>query len=194
MHTHHNEVIDVNVPSLLIVDDDPLVRDVMRRMVGASFPQLEIREAPDGDQALELLDDSVVCVLSDVRMPKRDGIQLCWSVRNSGACRPFCDVPVILVTAAMTGTDLAERAWKAGTAMLLRKPFGPEDLTELITAATGLTPREPKSEQESSAESEAEATAPQSAEASVVTFRKPEKLARSLADPAKVRWPRAEEA
>lgn len=120
----------------LLVDDEPSTRGAMARMLERCYPQIEVRRAADGDEALSMLDDDVACVISDVSMPRRDGFSLCWSIRNAAPYRPWRDVPVVLVSALFHDEDAVERAWRAGTALLLEKPF---DRAEIVRAVTGLT-------------------------------------------------------
>ncbi|MBI2896419.1 MAG: response regulator [Deltaproteobacteria bacterium] len=115
--------------AFLLVDDEASTRGAMARILERCYPQIEIRRASDGDEALAMLDD-------DVAMPRRDGFSLCWSIRNAAPYRPWRDVPVVLVSALFHDEDAVERAWRAGTALLVQKPFG---RGEIVRAVTGLT-------------------------------------------------------
>ena len=83
---------------LLIVDDEPDLRWMLRGLFeDAGY---EVREAENGKQALELLQQSADSgqlpdvVLSDMRMPEASGLELLRSVR-----RQFSDLPVVLLSA-----------------------------------------------------------------------------------------------
>jgi DNA-binding NtrC family response regulator len=66
--------------SVLIVDDEPGMREILRRWLA---PDYAVREAPDADAAVEMLasapSDVVVC---DVRMPGHDGLWLVAQIRE----------------------------------------------------------------------------------------------------------------
>jgi CheY-like chemotaxis protein len=125
---------------LLIVDDELAVRSVMCRLIRSAFADVELREAADGEAALDLLDDDVTCIIADIDMPKLDGLRLCWTIRNTQPFRPWREVPVILVSALYREEEALERAWGSGTALFLRKPFEVSELARLISRSTGLEP------------------------------------------------------
>src|SRR5882724_2116733 len=62
-------------PIVLVVDDEPLVRGVVRR---ALEPEMSVIEAPDGEDALALLDRgvSVDLIVTDFKMPSIGGLQV----------------------------------------------------------------------------------------------------------------------
>jgi two-component system, chemotaxis family, chemotaxis protein CheY len=79
--------------SVLIVDDEPLNRELLTRwLVPAGY---DVREAPDADTALTLLDTIVAdVVMCDVHMPGHDGVWLVAQLRQR-----FPTVAVVLATA-----------------------------------------------------------------------------------------------
>ena len=109
------------VGRVLIVDDEPVLRRLMRRAL--SGLQLEIVEAANGVQALERLgSQDFSAVVTDVRMPSMDGLELVAHLQRLDP-----DLPIILVS----GSD--EVSSRAGARALgafdfLPKPF---DLFEL---------------------------------------------------------------
>lgn len=127
---------DLITGTLILVDDDDLARGTMRRLIQRAFPNLEITTAADGDAALELLDRDVVCVVSDIDMPVRDGLELSWAIRNAAPYQPFRHIPIILVSAACRDEEAVERAWGLGIAHILRKPFRAEDIENAVAQAT----------------------------------------------------------
>ena len=77
-------------PKVLIVDDDPLNRSLLRRVLGTSYA---LTEAKSGPRALALVaSEDPDVVLLDVMMPGVDG----WT--TLGHIRELTDVPVIMVT------------------------------------------------------------------------------------------------
>jgi CheY-like chemotaxis protein len=64
-----------------VVDDDPGVRELTRRILGRAGS--EVLEAESGLQALELLDQGPVdAVIADIRMPGMDGWELSAYLKN----------------------------------------------------------------------------------------------------------------
>ena len=103
---------------ILIVDDHPANRDLLRIMLQAA--DCETAEASDGEQALAILKDQTFdLVLMDVRMPVMDGLAATRALRALNA--PARDVPVLAVTAEAMPEDAA-RCLAAGMDGHLAKP------------------------------------------------------------------------
>jgi CheY-like chemotaxis protein len=123
----------VSVARVLIVDDEPVLRRLMRRAL--SGLGLEVMEAADGVEALELFrTHEFNAVVSDVRMPQMDGIALVEQLQRLAP-----DVPVVLVS----GSD--EVANRAGARALgafdfLAKPFDLFDLGCRVLSAVAAHP------------------------------------------------------
>ncbi len=112
---------------LLIVDDKPSFLALFEKLVGN---RMEVRTAPTGNKALGLLAlEEFDVVVSDVRMPGIDGLELLREIRR---CAPH--VEVILVTAYGT-IPQAVAAMQAGAFSYLTKPFDPDDALALIESA-----------------------------------------------------------
>ena len=113
---------------LALADDQALVRGGLAALL-ADFPQLDVRvQAGDGDGLLAALADTPVdVVLSDIRMPGRDGFGVLEALSARGDA-----TPVILLT-TFDEPDLALRAAAAGARGFLLKDASPEDLLEAIT-------------------------------------------------------------
>ena len=82
-------------PTVLIVDDEPVNRMVLARMV--EHYGARCVEAASGAEALELLGaQKMDLVLMDIHMPQMSGIQTLERLRSEPG--PNCDVPVVAVT------------------------------------------------------------------------------------------------
>ena len=82
-------------PRILVVDDDPMLRQALPDTVHLYFEDARIDVAGSADEALALLAlEDYDVVLTDFSMPKMDGLEL---IKTIGVLRPDC--PVILVTA-----------------------------------------------------------------------------------------------
>jgi two-component system, OmpR family, response regulator MprA len=112
---------------VLVVDDDPAVRESLRRSLAFNGYQVEL--AADGEQALRAVAGSRPdAVVLDVMMPKLDGLATCRALRAAGD-----DVPVLMLTAR---DEVADRVagLDAGADDYLPKPFALEELLARLRA------------------------------------------------------------
>ncbi|MEV5835781.1 response regulator transcription factor [Nocardia sp. NPDC052112] len=110
---------------ILIADDDPLVRDVVRRYLERDG--LTVVETADGASTLAQLTeptgDPVELAVLDVMMPAPDGIEICRAVRSG----PRPDTPIILLT-ALGDEDDRVLGLEAGADDYVTKPFSAREL------------------------------------------------------------------
>jgi len=112
---------------ILVADDDPAVRESLRRSL--SFNGYEVALASDGTTALAAATDPAPdLVLLDVNMPGMDGLEVCRRLRASGS-----DVPVLILTARVEVGDRV-LGLDAGADDYLPKPFALEELLARIRA------------------------------------------------------------
>ena len=79
---------------ILLVDDHALVRRGLAHVVRESFPDAEVLEADNAEQALRAMSDHAIEIaLVDVRMPEPDGLALLHEIKAQWA-----DIPVIMLT------------------------------------------------------------------------------------------------
>jgi diguanylate cyclase (GGDEF)-like protein len=105
---------------VLLVDDDDATRTLMRDILSAEA-DFKLFEATDGTQALELLEEQEVdLVISDVRMPRMDGVSLLEAIRSK-----YGALPVIMVTGF--GGDFGPRALELGADDCIYLPFRVEE-------------------------------------------------------------------
>ncbi|ASF12555.1 putative two-component response regulator [Nocardia brasiliensis NBRC 14402] len=110
--------------TILIADDDPVVRDVVRRYLERDGHT--VRETADGtttSAALANPDEVIELAVLDVMMPAPDGIEICRSIRSG----PRPDMPVILLT-ALGDEDDRVLGLEAGADDYVTKPFSPREL------------------------------------------------------------------
>jgi DNA-binding NtrC family response regulator len=115
----------VHVSAVLIVDDEPRIREfLVRALTPAGY---DVREAPDADTALAMIADAPPdIVLCDVQMPGRDGL---WLVAQLG--ERFPEVAIVLATADEAVPPAV--SLKSGVVDYLVKPFD----TARVHAALG---------------------------------------------------------
>ncbi|MDR5754527.1 MULTISPECIES: response regulator [unclassified Caballeronia] len=111
--------------SVLIVDDDPTVRDLLCRFLRTrGFDVSVLHDGGGLRRRLELERPSIVVL--DIMMPGTDGLQTLRQLRAAGD-----DIPVILVTACGSVTDKVS-GLEAGADDYLAKPFDPRELLARI--------------------------------------------------------------
>ncbi|CAN5374532.1 sigma-54 dependent transcriptional regulator [soil metagenome] len=111
--------------NILIVDDEQSYRQLLTLV----FEQQgnSIRTAMNGRQALELLAaEPADLIISDVKMPDMDGIQMLRAVRET-----LPDLGVILMT-AFASVETAREAFKLGADDFIQKPFDVEELKLIV--------------------------------------------------------------
>lgn len=114
---------------LLIVDDNPTNREILRRRL--ELQGHEIEEACDGLQALAMLHERAYdLVLLDIIMPQLNGLDVLVRMKGSEALR---SIPVIMIS-ALDETDIVVRCIKLGAEDYLSKPFNPVFLKARIGA------------------------------------------------------------
>jgi len=116
------------LPTLLVADDDPAVRQSLERMLTREGYAVVL--APDGQAALDRLrDGGIDLVLSDLRMPGLTGLEL---LRQVKAVSPEMDL--VMLTAFGT-VEEAVQAMKDGAVDFLTKPFQRAQLIRVIRKA-----------------------------------------------------------
>ncbi len=111
---------------ILIVDDSPAMRALVRRVIRLSGFDLGCcLEAADGEQALALLRaETVDAILTDVNMPGMDGEEF---VRRLSADRSLRSIPVLVISTDATASRIT-RMIALGARGYVAKPFLPETL------------------------------------------------------------------
>ena len=111
---------------ILIVDDDPDIRQVLRLLLEGDFT---LFDAPDGQSALALLRENknIDLVILDVMMPGMDGYATC------DALREFSNAPVLFLTAKSAESDRLS-AYRSGGDDFLSKPFSKAELLAKVSS------------------------------------------------------------
>ena len=92
----------------------------------------EVFSFHNGAQAWEAIPDiQPDLILLDIIMPGMNGMDLCSAIKADEALK---DIPVILITSATQGSEVADGFWKMGTESddFLSKPFNPHELAARI--------------------------------------------------------------
>lgn len=124
------------MPTLLLIDDDPEMRSMIRRTLERS--SFTVLEAEDGRAGLDLLGTKPVdLVLTDIIMPEMEGIELILRLRR--------DYPHLRVIAMSGGgrfapNDYLQVAKVSGAARILAKPFTIEQLLTTVREVLATPP------------------------------------------------------
>ncbi|WFE84532.1 hybrid sensor histidine kinase/response regulator transcription factor [Parabacteroides chongii] len=111
---------------ILLVEDDKDVRSYLKKSLEAEYTVIE---AGDGVRAYEkAIQDFPDLVLSDIMMPKRDGLELCTMIKND---LRIGHIPVILMTARSMVVHIKE-GFQAGADDYIVKPFNMDVLQTRI--------------------------------------------------------------
>lgn len=120
------EVFDARDMTILIVDDEPRIRDFVR--MNLELEHYHVEEASNGLEALEKLRDALPdLVVLDVSMPEMDGFEALRHMREVST------VPVIMLTVRQSEADKI-RGLDLGADDYLAKPFSPPELLSRIRA------------------------------------------------------------
>ena len=110
---------------ILLVEDEKAIRNVLRNILLNEDPKHAIDEAEDGDQAIAALDaSSYDLVLCDIKMPKRDGLEVL-----AHAMKLYADTPFVMIS-GHGDLDTAVGCIRSGAYDYIAKP---PDLNRLIT-------------------------------------------------------------
>lgn len=111
---------------ILVVDDESQITRVLRTSLNAQ--RYDVRVANDGEAALELMKDwNPDLVITDLQMPRMDGITLCREIRTRS------EVPIIVLS--VKGDDSTKvKALDLGADDYVTKPFSMNELLARVRA------------------------------------------------------------
>lgn len=120
-----------NVRTLLIVDDEPEIRNLLRDI--AESLQLRVQLAGSGHEALQIVArEPITAILSDMNMPGGDGTSMLYSLRSAGIA-----IPCAFITAYET-RDSIQNALRLGSYEFLSKPFEIPQVESLMSRIMAL--------------------------------------------------------
>jgi two-component system KDP operon response regulator KdpE len=122
---------------ILIVDDDPQIRRVMRTTLSAQG--YEVADARSGEEAIDKLrGEKYDLVLLDMNLTGMDGLHTCREIRS------FLDVAIVMLTVRDAERDKVN-ALDAGADDYITKPFSTPELLARVRAALRRAPGSPES-------------------------------------------------
>jgi CheY-like chemotaxis protein len=117
--------------SLLIVDDDQALNDLLARFFSRTKPGLKLYQAFDGFEAGRLVTEAKPgVVVLDINLPGIDGFKLCRQIKSE----PELGNPIIIAISGFNVPDMEKRILRDGADAFLAKPFEPSQLAEAVDA------------------------------------------------------------
>jgi len=113
---------------VFVVDDDVSVRESLRDLLESVGLRVEVFESADAFLASRL-PDVACCLVLDVRLPGRSGLEFQAELTKAGI-----SLPIIFIT-GHGDIPMSVRAMKSGAVEFLTKPFRDQDLLEAVRAA-----------------------------------------------------------
>jgi len=115
---------------VLIVDDSAAIRKILQRVLRQTGMAIRtIFEGGDGQEALDVLKSQKIdLVLTDINMPKMDGLQLLAAMKASA---DWQNIPVVMITTEGGEAKVGE-AVRLGAAGYVRKPFTAAQIKEKL--------------------------------------------------------------
>ena len=114
---------------VLVVDDDPVILELLR--INFEIEGFEVISAADGQEGLERARaEQPDVVLSDIMMPRVDGLQLLARLRDDPTT---AGLPVVLLSAKAQNNEV-QRGLALGADDYVTKPFDPLELIDRVNA------------------------------------------------------------
>ena len=119
-------------PKILVVDDEPDVRNLVARLLG---PIGDVDLAVDGSDALDRIlgGERPDLIVLDLMMPKMDGLTLTRELKKDPS---LARIPIVILTAKAGARDMVEGI-NAGARHYVTKPFKSEELLGKVRKALG---------------------------------------------------------
>ena len=115
--------------TVLVIDDDPVILELLR--VNFEIEGFDVICATDGEEGFKRAQaDRPDAVISDIMMPRRDGLQLLTDLKRDPSTQ---DLPVILLSAKAQRTEV-QQGLDMGADDYITKPFDPLELIDRLNA------------------------------------------------------------
>jgi two-component system, OmpR family, alkaline phosphatase synthesis response regulator PhoP len=126
------------MPSILIVDDDPVIRNLLTQIL-EEFQESGVRilTAENGEAAIEIIKrEKPDIIFLDVMMPKMNGFEVCDIVKRDPATKDIC---IIMLTAKGQEID-KQKAKELGSDYYITKPFNIDEIIRKVIDILGIHP------------------------------------------------------
>jgi DNA-binding NtrC family response regulator len=117
--------------SILVIDDDPLIGSLVRRMLQTD--DCNVRLAQDGRDAIEQIANQIPdLIITDIIMPDMEGLEIIASLKKS---HPQVRIIAVSGSGRSQAVDYLAYAEKLGAFATLTKPFRRDELLQLVRRA-----------------------------------------------------------
>jgi CheY-like chemotaxis protein len=126
------------MPSILIVDDDPVIRNLLKQIL-EEFQESGVRilTADNGETAIEIIKrEKPDIIFLDVMMPKMNGFEVCDMVKRDPEIK---HISIIMLTAKGQEID-KQKAKELGADCYITKPFNINEIMKKVTDILGIRP------------------------------------------------------
>ena len=121
--------LDNSGVKILVVDDEKAVISVIRRFLERAQTPFQIEVAMDGyDAGHQVATFRPDVIFLDLRLPGIDGFEVCRRIKSD----PESAVSHVIAMTGYYEGDVAQRIVELGAAMLMQKPFTPDDLRRVL--------------------------------------------------------------
>ncbi len=114
---------------VIIVDDEPIIRDSLSSWLSAEYEVQSYENGSDFLQALQssdFEDGTPTCLLLDFQMPVINGVEVQNELRAIS-----CEIPIIFISGNALQQDVID-AWKGGAVDFILKPFTAQQISEAL--------------------------------------------------------------
>ncbi|MCX7642600.1 MAG: response regulator transcription factor [Armatimonadetes bacterium] len=123
---------------VLVVEDDTAIIELLRFLLEQEG--LEVEVAQDGLEALDKMEVwSPDLVLLDLRLPKLEGIDVLWEMRQNPK---WSNIPVVVISVDSSPQTMLQ-GWRLGVDSYFIKPFDPDELVRVIRRIISVSRPEP---------------------------------------------------
>ena len=125
---------------LLIIEDETEISEMYEEVITGSFPSAEINVtvAPNGEEGLNKMDEKKYdFIISDINMPKKDGITALEEAAKKGTNK---DTPIVVVSGFLSMAEQKFTADEFQKTIFIDKPFKFDKLVRLAAMAFKLKP------------------------------------------------------
>jgi CheY-like chemotaxis protein len=126
------------MPSILIVDDDPVIRNLLKQILEAFHESVaRLLTAENGETAIEIIKrEKPDIIFLDVMMPKMNGFEVCDMVKRDPETKDIC---IVMLTAKGQEID-KQKAKELGADYYITKPFNIDEIIKKVIDILGIRP------------------------------------------------------
>lgn len=113
---------------VMIVEDDPIIRMILKKIILNHFPELHIEECENGREALSKVNESFKIIFTDNHMPLVSGMELVRALKKN---KKLCKIPIIMVSVEGRDKEI-HKGMDLGVSGWVVKPFREAQIVEYM--------------------------------------------------------------